>query len=49
MKFVDGAYLVVILIPILVGMMLFISRQYAASRTQLAVRPDFVGEEPRPR
>ncbi|HSS36756.1 MAG TPA: APC family permease [Patescibacteria group bacterium] len=46
-KFVDGAYLVVILIPILVGMMLFISRQYAAARVQLSVRPDFVGEEPR--
>ncbi|MEO8229739.1 MAG: APC family permease [Chloroflexota bacterium] len=45
-KFVDGAYLVVILIPVLVGIMLFISRQYAASRTQLAVRPDFVGGEP---
>src|SRR4029077_10795146 len=41
-KFVDGAYLVVILIPILVGMMLFISRQYATARVQLAVRPDFV-------
>ena len=39
-KFVDGAYLVVILIPVLVGMMLFIHRQYAASRTELAVRHD---------
>ena len=31
-KFVDGAYLVVILIPLLVGMMLFIHRQYTTSR-----------------
>ena len=30
-KFVDGAYLVVILIPTLVGMMLFINHQYGAS------------------
>ena len=41
-KFFAGAYLVVILIPVLVGMMLFINRQYAASRRELAVRPDFV-------
>ena len=30
-KFEAGAYLVVILVPVLVGMMLFISRQYARS------------------
>jgi hypothetical protein len=41
-KFTAGAYLVVILIPILVAMMLFISRQYAASRRQLAIDPGFV-------
>ena len=41
-KFADGAYLVVILIPLLVGMMLFIQRQYDASRRELAVRPDLV-------
>jgi amino acid permease-like protein len=46
-KFVDGAYLVVILVPLLVAMMLFISRQYRASSAQLAVRPDFVGGQPR--
>ena len=34
-KFVDGAYLVVILVPLLVGMMLFISRQYARSSREL--------------
>ena len=38
-KFTDGAYLVVILIPILVGIMLFIRRQYDASRRELAIRP----------
>jgi amino acid transporter len=46
-KFFDGAYLVVILTPLLVGMMLFISRQYAASGAQLAIRPNYVGGEPR--
>ena len=45
-KFHDGAYLVVILIPTLVAMMLFIHRQYSASAVQLAVRPDFVVSEP---
>ncbi len=41
-KFFAGAYLVVILIPVLVGMMLFIHRQYAASSRQLALQPGFV-------
>ena len=41
-KFAGGAYLVVILIPILVAIMLFIYRQYAASTRQLAIRPDLV-------
>jgi amino acid transporter len=45
-KFVDGAYLVVILIPVLVGMMLFIHSQYSASRRELAIRRDFVAEAP---
>ncbi len=45
-KFIDGAYLVVILIPLLVGMMVFIHRQYDASRRELAVRPDLVFEPP---
>jgi hypothetical protein len=40
-KFFAGAYLVVILIPILVGIMLFIHRQYAASARELAVRRDY--------
>ena len=41
-KFRDGAYLVVILIPVLVWLMLFIFHQYAASREHLALRPDQV-------
>jgi hypothetical protein len=41
-KFGDGAYLVVILVPLLVAMMLFIHRQYARSRQELAVRPDTI-------
>ncbi|MFL5749872.1 MAG: APC family permease [Chloroflexota bacterium] len=45
-KFVDGAYLVVILIPVLVAMMLFIHRQYSASRRELAIRSDFVADPP---
>lgn len=34
--------LVVVVIPLLVGIMLFINRQYRASRDELAVRPDAV-------
>jgi amino acid transporter len=45
-KFAGGAWVVVILIPTLVGMMLFIGRQYAASARQLAVRPEFVVPPP---
>ncbi|HLO34896.1 MAG TPA: APC family permease, partial [Candidatus Deferrimicrobium sp.] len=45
-KFIDGAYLVVILIPTLVAMMLFIHRQYDASRRELAVRQDIVFKPP---
>ena len=41
-KFRDGAYLVVILVPLLVAMMLFIHRQYARSRQELAVRPETI-------
>ncbi len=41
-KFTDGAWLVVVLIPIQVGMFLFIYRQYAATARQLAIRPDLV-------
>jgi len=45
-KFVDGAYLVVILVPTLVAMMLFINRQYSRSARELAVRPDLVVAPP---
>jgi amino acid transporter len=45
-KFVDGAYLVVILIPVLVALMLFIHRQYDASRRELQVRQDLIFRTP---
>ena len=41
-KFANGAYLVVFLIPTLVVIMLFIQRQYLASARQLAVPEDYV-------
>ena len=40
-KFFGGAYLVVILIPVLVAIMLFIHTQYARSAQELAVRRDY--------
>jgi hypothetical protein len=46
-KFTDGAYLVAILIPLIVAVMLFIHRQYDASRRELRVRPDIVFEVPK--
>jgi uncharacterized membrane protein len=45
-KFTSGAYLVLVLIPMLVVLMMFINRQYAASARQLAVRPEFVVPPP---
>ncbi|MEO8461589.1 MAG: APC family permease [Chloroflexota bacterium] len=45
-KFLDGAWLVVILIPLLVSVMLFIHRQYARSARELAVRADYVAHPP---
>ena len=44
-KFEAGAWMVVVLVPLLVGMMLFIHRQYAASARQLEVRQDFIARE----
>ena len=41
-KFAGGAWLVVVLVPLLVGIMLFIHRQYATSTRELALRPDQV-------
>ncbi len=45
-KFFAGAYLVVILVPVLVGMMLFINRQYTRSARELTVAPDLVVRAP---
>ena len=45
-KFEAGAYLVVILVPVLVGMMLFIKRQYARSTHELKVDPALVVAPP---
>ena len=45
-KFVDGAWIVLMLIPILVAGMLFIRRQYDAQATELHVREDVVIEGP---
>jgi amino acid transporter len=45
-KFASGAYLVIILIPILVSIMYFINKQYSASRRELRVREDIVFEAP---
>jgi amino acid transporter len=42
MKFVDGAWLVLVLIPAQVLLFWFISRQYTASRAQVALHPDQV-------
>jgi amino acid transporter len=45
-KFGDGAYLVVILVPLLVGIMLFIHQQYARSARALAIHPGHVVKPP---
>jgi amino acid transporter len=45
-KFTDGAWLVAVLIPVQVLLFLFIERQYAAARRQVAVNPDFVVPTP---
>jgi amino acid transporter len=45
-KFYGGAYLVVILVPVLVGMMLFINQQYARATHELGVAPDLVVRPP---
>ncbi len=45
-KFLDGAWLVLLLIPVLVAMMLFIRREYDAQERELHVRDDFVMEGP---
>ena len=45
-KFFAGAYLVVILVPVLVAMMLFIKRQYVRSARELRVASDLVIRAP---
>ena len=45
-KFALGAWVVLILIPLLVGVMLFIARQYRSAAAQLVVRPDAVIPSP---
>jgi amino acid transporter len=45
-KFEAGAYLVVILVPVLVGIMLFISQQYQRTFRELAVDPGLVVPPP---
>ena len=45
-KFLDGAWFVVVLIPILVSMMLFIRREYDDQERELHVREDLVVEGP---
>jgi hypothetical protein len=45
-KFALGAWVVLLLIPALIGMMLFVHRQYASMGRQLAVRED--GQLPEP-
>jgi amino acid transporter len=45
-KFTSGAWLVVVLIPTLVGGMLFIRRQYTAQAAELEVRDDLVFDRP---
>jgi amino acid transporter len=46
-KFLLGAWIVLILIPLQIGMMLFIHRQYSASAAKLAVRDDILIPPPR--
>jgi len=45
-KLLLGAWVVVVLIPIVIAAMLFIRRQYASTAEQLAVRPDLPLPEP---
>jgi hypothetical protein len=45
-KFVDGAWFVIVLIPVLVAIMLFIRREYDSQERELHVRDDFVMDAP---
>lgn len=46
-KFIDGAWLVIVLIPLQILVFQFIHRQYSASRAQVALRPGQVAPLPR--
>jgi amino acid transporter len=41
-KFALGAWLIIVLIPVLIGMMLFVHRQYERRRLEVHVRPEVV-------
>ncbi len=45
-KFVDGAWFVIVLIPVLVALMLFIRREYDQEEAELHVRDDLIVEGP---
>jgi amino acid transporter len=45
-KFVDGAWMVLVMIPILMAIMAFVSHQYAASARQLEMRPGAAVPQP---
>ena len=45
-KFFDGAWMVLIFIPVLIAMMVFVSHQYASSARQLEMRPDAAIPQP---
>jgi hypothetical protein len=45
-KFADGAWFVIVLIPTLVGLMLFVRRQYDGQAHELEVRDDLVFQRP---
>src|SRR6185312_2287647 len=45
-KFIDGAWFVIVLIPILVSLMLFIRREYDDQARELHVRDDLIIEGP---
>ncbi|MEO5885028.1 MAG: APC family permease [Candidatus Limnocylindrales bacterium] len=45
-KFADGAWVVIVLIPVLVAMMLFVRREYTAQERELHVRDDYVVDAP---
>ncbi len=45
-KFTSGAWFVIVLIPLLIGAMMFVRRQYDGQATELAVDPELVFDHP---